>query len=129
MNIKLMLDDAISLIAKSILRLSPKDAAVGRLGLGYALASAGERLKKAAKKELTDLAILPDRFEPGLSVLFDSTTFRLTAKTSEAARRLSEDALREALDKEKLSAAARARIMAGAFKESARAVTFEVESK
>lgn len=111
--------------------LEPVDKAIRQLGLGYVLASNAERIKKAAKSRLKKLGIIPDEFDAGAKdvVLADTPVFVLKANTADSNRRLNEQALRDALDAEKLSGPAKARIMDAAFVEGTPATSFVIDVK
>jgi len=110
--------------------LNPKDQAVKRLGVSAELESIGRKGKDKAKTELKGLGILQDSYEAGFDrVIYDSEKFSLSASASEPALTLKEDCLRAALQREKLSGSAVARIIEGAYGTNKAAVRLKVEAK
>jgi hypothetical protein len=126
-NIKALVSDAVAALFKVLDADSEKEQAVRRLGIASELASKGEAEKKKAKADLTKLGILTGGAQDG--IIFDSARYQITAATSAASSRLDPDLLNAALDAEKLSAAAKRRILEASSKETKGAVRLTVISK
>lgn len=130
MNYKTRITSKIDEVLKVSDATTADDLAIRKLGIGYALASKGEALKKEAKAALKKLGIIPATFQPGTAtVLADTDNYVLTSKTADSNRRLNEAALKAALDAERLTAPAKARIMAAAYVEGTPATSYTVEQK
>lgn len=129
-NYKTVVTDTIDNLILDQAGLRVEENHIRRLGIGYVLATKAEAVKKAAKAKLGKLGIIPATFNEGVTKqLADTGTFILTSTTKQAARRLNEQALLAALDAERLSGPAKARIMAAAFVDAVPATSFLIEQR
>lgn len=126
-NFKTLVTDAVRNLLKPLDADSAKEQAVRRYGVAAELVRLGEADKKKAKKELIDLCVITGDAQSG--VVFDSSRYVLTASTKAASTRLDETALRGALEAERLSGAAIARILSASRVTSKAPVSYSVESK
>jgi hypothetical protein len=126
-NFKTTVQSAIAALLKPLDADSAKEQAVRRLGVASEIVRLGEADKKKAKTELTTLGIITGGEQNG--VVFDSGRYVMTATTKAASSRLDAAALDTALDAEKISAAAKRRIIAAATVTSKAATSFSVETK
>jgi len=126
-NFKTAVKTALDALLKPLDADSGKEQAVRRLGVASELVKRGESDKKAAKKELKDLGIISDTEEAG--TVFDSDRYIMTASVRAASSRLDAAALDKALEAERISSAARRRIVAAATVTNKAAVSYTVETK
>lgn len=126
-NFKTAIKTALDALLKPLDADSTKEQAVRRLGVASELATKGEAEKKKAKTDLKALGIIVDDQEAG--TVFDSDRYVMVATVKAASSRLDAGALDAALDAERISAAAKRRILAAATITNKAAVSYKVESK
>jgi hypothetical protein len=122
-NLKILIKEFIQNTLPPKKVVDEKEKAVFNLGLGNAMASDGDKLKKDAKAQLVALGVLTG--ETGK--LYEGKSYVLSASQRAGSTRLDAASLEEALRAEKISDAARRRILDGATVTTAPAVVLSVE--
>ena len=130
MNFKVAVKTAIDALVAAVTGESVKDAAVRTLGIGLALATHAESIKKKAKEDLQTLGVIQSSYPASSEETdFDSESYTMVAKTNAGSQRLDPSLLAGALVAEKLSNAAIHRITSAAMVDSKPATSFKIEAK
>lgn len=123
MNIKILIKEFVQNLLPPKTVVDEKEKAVFDLGVGNAMASDGDKLKKDAKARLVELGVITG----ATGQLYEGKAYVLSASQRAGSSRLDAAKLEEALRAEKLSDAARRRILDGATVLTAPAMVLSVE--